>query len=140
MYTKLLSTEEITNDWHLYKDLLADALSHGQGETPLSEYLRRLLAYQAQLWVIYDEHNDHELKGCLLSQFLQYTNYQSLHMIACSGNNWADWSQTYYDLEKFAKDNNCKTVEMWGRPGWSKMMPKMLPGFETVYHVLKKDI
>ncbi len=46
----------------------------------------------------------------------------------------------YYKVEKFAKENRCIAVEQWGRAGWTKILPKKIPGFKTVYHVMRKDI
>jgi hypothetical protein len=31
-------------------------------------------------------------------------------------------------------------VEQWGRPGWAKVLPKLIPGFEQAYVVMRKNI
>jgi hypothetical protein len=43
-------------------------------------------------------------------------------------------------LEEFAKDAGCVAVEQWGRPGWAKVLPQLIPGFEQAYVVMRKNI
>jgi len=138
MKTTLLTPDQITEIWHLIKGPLKEAIDHGQGETGVAEWLRRALGYQAQIWLFTDE-ND-AIFGAGLTQFIHYSNHKTLHLVACGGVSWARWADQYYVVEQFAKDNKCKAVEQWGRPGWSKILPKVIPGFETVYHVMRKEI
>jgi hypothetical protein len=138
MRTILALPEQVTESWHLIKDLLKKAIDHGVGESTLTDYLARILTYQAQLWVFIDD--DNRIVGVGLTKFIDYSTHRTLHIIAVAGIEWSTWADQYYIVEKFAKENNCKAVEQWGRPGWSKILPKVIPGFETVYHVMRKEI
>lgn len=138
MRTILALPEQVTENWHYVKDLLKQAIDHGVGESTLTDYLSRILTYQAQLWVFVDD-ND-KIAGVGLTKFIDYSTHRTLHIIAVAGVEWSTWADQYYIVEKFAKENNCKAVEQWGRPGWSKVLPKAIPGFETVYHVMRKEI
>lgn len=135
--TKLILPNAIADNWHVIKPELVKALDHGANETSATEWLRRLISLEAQLWHF---SVDGEFKGLGLTQFIQYPNHKTLHLVACTGDDWSAWAHLYYDVEKFAKRNGCIAVETWGRPGWSKVLPKHIPGFETVYHVLRKNI
>jgi len=130
--------DQITEHWHQFKDHLKKAIDHGVGESTLTDYLRRLLGFQAQLWVFSDDEGS--IVGVSLTQFIEYSTHKTLHIVAVSGEAWNDWASQYYVVEQFAKENGCKAVEQWGRPGWSKVLPKVIPGFETVYHVMRKEI
>jgi len=138
MKTTLLVPDQITEHWHLIKDLLRSSLDHGVGESTLTDYLKRALSWQAQIWVFTED--DGAIKGVGLTQFLDYSTHRTLHVVAVAGVEWAKWADQFYVVEKFAKENNCKAVEQWGRPGWSKVLPKVIPGFEVVYHVMRKEI
>jgi hypothetical protein len=137
MNTYMATPEQITEHWHLVKDLLKSALDHGVGESTLTDYLKKLLNWDAQLWVFTDGDT---LKGVGMTKFIQYSTHKTLHIVAVAGVDWSEWADQYYIVEKFAKDNGCRAVEQWGRPGWSKILPKTIPGFETVYHVMRKEI
>ena len=138
MNSTLALPDQVVENWHLVKDLLKQAIDHGVGESTLTDYLKRILNYQAQLWVFTDD--GYNVKGVGLTKFIEYSTHRTLHIVAVAGVDWNEWADQYYVVEKFAKENNCKAVEQWGRPGWSKVLPKKIPGFETVYHVMRKEI
>lgn len=138
MNTTLAMPDQVVEHWHLVKDLLKKAIDHGVGESTLTDYLKRILNYEAQLWVFSDDED--RIVGVGLTKFINYSTHRTLHIVAVSGVDWAEWADQYYVVEKFAKENKCKAVEQWGRPGWSKILPKTIPGFETVYHVMRKEI
>jgi hypothetical protein len=138
MKTILLTPDEAVQYWHELAPLLQKSIDHGQQESTLTDYLRKVLNYQAQLWVFFD--NDNCMKGCGLTQFLDYSTHKTLHIIACTGNNWDTWAKGYYDVEDFARKHGCKRVEMWGRKGWLRRLPKVIPGWEQAYVVMTKEI
>jgi hypothetical protein len=138
MKTTLAMPDQVAEHWHLVKDLLKKAIDHGVGESTLTDYLKRILNYQAQLWVFSDDADN--IVGVGLTKFIDYSTHRTLHIVAVAGVDWPEWADQYYVVEKFAKENNCKAVEQWGRPGWSRVLPKVIPGFETVYHVMRKEI
>jgi hypothetical protein len=141
MKTKLLMPEEVTMHWELLRPEIIRSLDHSFDETSLSTHLSKVLNYQSQLWVFYDgDIWSDSLKGVGLTQFLQYSNYRTLHIITCSGYDWAVWADQYYVVEQFAKDNKCKAVESWGRKGWARALPKAIPGFEEAYVVMRKEL
>ena len=138
MKTYLLTPEQALDNWALLGPKLKESLDHGVNESTLTDYMRKILSYDAQLWVFTTDEED--IKGVGLTQFLQYATHKKLHIIACSGVDWDEWADQYYIVEEFAKNNNCKAVEQWGRKGWSKILPKVIPGFQVVYHVMRKEI
>lgn len=138
MNTTLAMPDQVAEHWHLVKDLLKKAIDHGVGESTLADYLKRILNYEAQLWVFSDDEDN--IVGVGLTKFINYSTHRTLHIVAVAGVEWSTWADQYYVVEQFAKENKCKAVEQWGRPGWSKILPKVIPGFETVYHVMRKEI
>lgn len=138
MKTTLILPADAALGWHLYAPLIQESLDHGCNETNLLTYLNRIINFQAQLWNFKDDHDN--FKGLGVTQFIEYPTHKTLHLVVCTGKDWETWADCYYDIEAFAKRNGCKAVETWGRPGWSKILPKQIPGFYTAYHVLRKNI
>jgi hypothetical protein len=138
MKTILVTPEQALEYWPTLSPYLKESLDHGVGESTLMDYFKKIINYQAQLWVFMTDEN--EIKGVGLTQFLEYSTHKTLHIIGAAGVNWSEWADQYYIVERFAKDNGCKAVEQWGRAGWTKILPKVIPGFETVYHVMRKEI
>jgi hypothetical protein len=137
MRTYIATAEQISNHWHDYRPLLEEALSHGCGETKLTEYLRRLMGLQAQLWIVEDAG---ALKGVCLTQFLDYSTHKTLHIVACSGVDFTQWAHLHAGIESFAIKAGAVAVEQWGRPGWARVLPKLIPGYRPVYQVMRKDL
>lgn len=102
------------------------------------DYLSRALSQVVQVWVFLDDNNN--MVGCGMTQFLQYSTHKTLHIIACEGIEWDTWAKEYYKIEQFAKQNGATACESWGRAGWSKVLPKAIPGFKVAYHVMRKEI
>ena len=137
MKIQLLTPEQASLNWHRLLPILERALNHGHQETNNVTYLARVLQLQAQLWEITD---DNQTVGVVLTQFLSYSNYQTLHLIALAGDNLDSWIHLYSHIEDFAKHNKAKAIESWGRKGWARYLPKLLPGFRESYVIMRKEI
>ena len=138
MIIKQLTHEQVISNWNLITEYLNKVLDHSQGESTLTDYLRKILNNYAQCWAVLDENN--QIKGVGLTEFLQYAQHTTLHIIAFSGNNFEEQSKVFPTVEEFAKANGCKAIEQWGRPGWAKVLPQYVPGFKQAYVVMRKDL
>lgn len=137
MNIRLLLPEEILQRWSDISPLIQEALDKGQGENTLVDHMRNLLDFKTHCWLITD---DKEIKGVLLTEFIQYTRHKTLHVITLSGSDFSDWVYLYPVIEKFAKEGGATAVEQWGRSGWAKVLPQLIPGFEQAYVVMRKNI
>lgn len=133
----LLAPEAVAARWHYLAKPIDDALAHGCGESTSLDYLRKVLNKQAQVWAVI---NDSHIAGVGVTQFLQYTNHKTLHVVAYAGEGWIQWAELFSQIEDFARKGGAIAIEQWGRPGWSKILPKVIPGFEVAYHVLRKKL
>jgi hypothetical protein len=142
----LLLPDAVGEYWHLVKDRLQQAISHGTGESTLADWLKALANGNAQLWILLEEGlptaNEAEIKaalrGALITQFLNYNRYRTLHLVMLQSDDFSQSAPQYHLLEAFGKRNNCVAIEQWGRPGWARALPKYVPGFKLSYHVMKK--
>jgi len=134
----LLTPEQALTNWVILSGLFADVLEHSQGESTLTDYMKKILNGIAHCWAVLDD--DGNIVGAGLTQYLQYAQHKTLHIIAFSGSNFEEQSQVFPTVEQFARDSKCKAIEQWGRPGWAKVLPKYVPGFKEAYVVMRKDL
>jgi hypothetical protein len=137
MNITLLSPEEISSNWEIIRPLLEEARDHGLDETPMSTHLARALTWQSQVWVVY---HDNTIVGAGLTTFLNYTNYKTLQIVLFTGKGFSSYKDLFYVVEDWALKSGCKAVEQWGRKGWAKVLPKIIPGFEEAYVVMRKEL
>ena len=137
MNIRLLLPEEILQQWSNISPLIQEALDKGQQENTIVDHMRNLLDFKTHCWIIKKEE---EIKGVLLTEFLQYTRHKTLHVITLSGNDFKSWVHLYPTIEQFAKDGGAISIEQWGRPGWAKTLPNLIPGFEQAYVVMRKKL
>jgi hypothetical protein len=137
MNIQQLTREQTIENWPTLSRYLRKVLQHGQGESTLTDYLTKVLTGYAQCWAVLE---GTAIVGVGLTEFLNYSQHKTLHIIAFSGGNFEEQSKVFPTVEAFAKENNCKAIEQWGRPGWAKVLPKYVPGFKQAYVVMRKDL
>jgi hypothetical protein len=134
----LLSKEQTVEYWPLLSNHFNKVLQYSQGESTVIDYLTKILNGVAQCWAVIDSNND--IVGAGLTEFLNYSQHKTLHIIAFSGSNFEEQSKVFPTIEQFARDTGCKAIEQWGRQGWAKVLPQYVPGFKQAYVVMRKDL
>jgi len=132
-----MSHEDVLKHWDIVSKHLTRAREYGQGESSLTDYLRKILNNQAQCWAVIDSDN---IVGVGLTEVLIYSQHKTLHIIVFSGSNFEEQSKVFPTVEAFAKECGCSAIEQWGRPGWAKVLPEYVPGFKQAYVVMRKEI
>jgi len=138
MNINILPPEQVLTYWPTICPFLEEALSYGQNESSLVDYIKKIINETAQCWVVTDENKF--IIGAGLTQLIHYAQYKTLHIVAFSGSNFEEQSKVFPTVENFARQMGCKAIEQWGRPGWAKQLPKYVPGFKQAYVVMKKDL
>jgi hypothetical protein len=133
-----VSADLTLQHWHTISVYLEKARQQGQGESSLTDYMRKVLAGVAQCWVILDENDC--VVGAGLTEFIQYMQHKTLHVMVYGGSDFAKQSQVFGTIIQYAKDNGCKRIEQWGRKGWAKVLPKYVPQFKEAYTVMSMDL
>jgi hypothetical protein len=129
--------QEALQHWPTISQLLIKARDTGQEESSMTDYMQKILNGVAQCWVIIDED---QIIGAGLTEILNYAQHTTLHIILFAGSNFEEQSQMFPAVEKFAREQGCKAIEQWGRPGWAKVLPQYVPGFKQAYVVMRKDL
>jgi len=95
--------------WHIISPILQTAMTTGQGESSMSDYMKKILNDAAQCWVILDDNNN--IIGAGLTEFMYYQQHKTLHIILFAGSNFEEQSKMFPAVEQFAKDSGCKAIE-----------------------------
>jgi hypothetical protein len=134
----LLTPDEAVQYWSTLSTYFEKVIEHGQGESTLTDYLRKVLNNYAQCWALVSE--DYKIVGAGLTEIINYSQHKTLHIIAYSGDDFDSQAKVFSTVEEYAKNMGCKAIEQWGRSGWAKVLPKYVPGFKEAYVVMRKDL
>lgn len=138
MELRLVAREEAVKHWPTISKEFERAREHGQGESTMEDYLQKILNYNAQCWVFLDEH--YNIVGASLTEIMHYSQHKTFHVILIAGVDFDQQSKEFHKMITFAKAQGCQAIEMWGRKGWTKVLPQYLPGFKEVYTVMRYDL
>lgn len=133
--------EEIDKYWGLVEFLIAEALKYGGSYADLSHVKADLKKDTMQLFIMYGVDDDGESKvfGCCTTRIFGNPNYDELQGCICTGKKQHLWvDELIATLERFAKDNGCKRLNMLGRPGWKKIVDKH--GWKVKHYQYQKEI
>jgi len=138
MKTYIISADLVVANWAFISSQLDKARQTGQNESSLTDYLRKILNNQAFCWIVEDDTG--KITGVGLTEFVQYSQHKTLHIIAFSGEDFENQAKVFPTIVQFAKDAGCTSIEQYGRKGWAKVLPKYIPEFKEVYTVMRYDL
>ena len=98
--------------------MVSNALSHGTGDVTSFGLFRECLENISQCWILEDE--DGIIKGCAITRLNDVGLNKGLKL-----------------FEHFAKGVGCKHLSMYGRKGWSKILPKE---YKQPYQIFMKEL
>lgn len=99
--------------------------------TNLSDYAdieRQVLSGQQLLWLAWSDHIEAAATTHLARGVCTLT--------ACSGHQRERWLPLFEAIEKYAKDEGCHTMRIFGRRGWERV----LDGYRVEHVVLEKGL
>ena len=129
----LVSPEDVSVVWPSILEYVEEVVSHSQGEATSDHYYEELTSGTMQLWVSIE---GKEVLACMVTQIAPYPNKQVLRIIALGGVEMEKWIQFLPDIEHWAMNVGCTSLEAWGRKGWLRI----LQDWKCSYHILTKDL
>ena len=123
----LFKPEEIDKIWPLVKDKVQAALDRNHNFRDHTDVKENCKNGVEQLWVIADKKDN--VHGVCITQIMQQPNYNVGLVRIATGHDLPLWVDKIKDFEQWAFHNcNCKKIEIYGRPGWKKMLTPL--GYE----------
>ena len=119
MKTSLVLREHIPVVWDSIKEYAEGCAKYTFGRFTADDMLEGLLTKDQQLWIAFD---DDGIYAFWVTEVSEYPQKRALLMHFVGGKNIKAWGKIgLKQLQKFARDTGCTTIESYGRPGWEKM-------------------
>jgi len=123
----LFKPEEIDKIWPLVKDKVQAALDRNHNFRDHTDVKENCKNGVEQLWVIADKKDN--VHGVCITQIMQQPNYNVGLVRIATGHDLPLWVDKINEFENWAeKKFSCKKIEIYGRPGWKKMLTPL--GYE----------
>jgi len=123
--------EEIDKVWPLVKDKIQEALTRNHNFRDHWHVKEQCKNGLEQLWVVVDDNDD--IHGVCITAIVQHPNYNIGVVRIATGHDLPLWVNQIDEFEKWASKNyKVRKIEIYGRPGWKKMLTPL--GF-TFSHV-----
>ena len=130
----IVQPDQYLEAWPYIEKYMAEAAKYTFGRFTAPDILEYLKTRPQQLWLAVE---DNEIYGAVVTEIMVYPRMNSLVMHFTGGKQLPKWKNGMLSvLQQFAKDNNCSTIESYGRPGWEKVFKR--DGYTTpfVYYEL----
>jgi len=92
-------------------------------EVPYDELIKQIKLGITQIWIY-----KNVLKNgfIMITQILTFLDKKYCLIYYLWGKKYNDWVKEILQIvEKWAKNNGCENIELWGRKGWSKIIQKL---------------
>jgi hypothetical protein len=108
--------------WPCARRFVERALDEGGGHLLAEDVLAALLRREMQLWVL---RRDGSVVGALVTEIVRWPR-RSVCRLALAGaedglrEEWLSWRGL---IERWARAEGCDAMEIYGRPGWARIVP-----------------
>lgn len=112
-------TKDIETMWPLIEGYMKRAAKYTYGRFEAEDIKEGLLKNPQQLWVAF---NDKKIYGAVVTEITKYPRMTALTVHFLAGIEFESWKEPMLKLvQQFGKDNGCKLIDSYGRPGWEKV-------------------
>ena len=118
--------------WPYVSPLIRAAMHKGR-LTDFADVERGALAGRALVWIVW---NGETIKAAAVTELSSANGERFCTIVACGGSDRGQWLPLIAELERYAQGEGCKAMRIFGRRGWSKL----LPDYRTKRVLLEKDI
>lgn len=127
--------DDLFNIWNQVVPYLEKALQFSDEKFKIDDILRGCMKQDMMLWVVY---NDDKLSGCFVTELFDYPQDRRLNILLLSGDGFDDIVEHLEKFKEWASANGANAIEMYGRPGWKKVLEPH--GFERTHTVMRLNI
>lgn len=137
MQTELVNfrKEEVRKVWPLAKSFIEEACKTNDGFS--AEHILDFLEKGTmQLWMAVGE--DNKVICVCVTEVRQYPNYRVCDLRITTGQDYERWVDYMDEICKWAKENDCKKMEVFARPGWERILKHK--GFVKTHVQIEKKL
>ena len=119
MQVSRVDTKHIESVWPFIEGYMKRAAKYTYGRFEAEDIKEGLLKQPQQLWIAFD---DKKIYGAVVTEITQYPRMKVLTVHFLAGIEFETWKDPMLKLvQQFGKDNGCKLIDSYGRPGWEKV-------------------
>ena len=119
MQVSLVPVEHIEFLWPKIEKYLEGPAKYSYGRYEVEDIKQGLMTLPQHLWIAFEED---KVYGAVVTVINYYPRITTLEMRFTGGVEGMKWKTPMLAiLQKFAKDQGCKVLESYGRPGWEKI-------------------
>lgn len=136
-----IPSEQLDKVWSLIEKDIKDALAYSNQLTDSDFVLEVAKQDKFQVWVLWDKDKDKTIDkyfGVVVTEIIQRKLGKVCHIYIMTGRQRQKWQYLVKDIEEFAKQEDCKMLELIARPGWQKVLNNY--GYKRTHIVLEKQI
>lgn len=126
-----VAPEAVEEVWEQVSPILVKSLQYADGKYSLESIKRALLRRDMQLWMYVRD----GIKACGVTQVLKYPEKKVCVVMFAAGEALSEWINFDSLIEEWARDNQCDAIEIYGRPGWERVL-----GWERIHVVIRKNL
>jgi hypothetical protein len=122
-----VNPSDVAKTWPIARDLIKAAIER----TELSDFAdieKAVLDGRQLLWLAISDRVEAAATTSLARNVCT--------LVACSGHQRERWLPLFAKIEKYAKDEGCHTMRIYGRKGWERV----LDGYKAEYVILEKSL
>jgi len=119
MQVSIVDTKDIETMWPFIEGYMKRAAKYTYGRFEAEDIKEGLLKKPQQLWIAF---NDKKIYGAVVTEVTKYPRMTALTVHFLAGIEFESWKEPMLKLvQQFGKDNGCKLIDSYGRPGWEKV-------------------
>lgn len=127
--------DEVKKVWPLAESYIQEACKSNDGFS--AEHILKFLEEGTmQLWMAVDEHN--KVLCVCVTEVREYPNYRVCDLRITTGEQYDRWVSFMDQICEWAKQNNCKKMEVFARPGWERILKHQ--GFKKTHVQIEKKL
>lgn len=126
--------DQAASMWPHVEAFIAEALQTGLSDDSLDDVRRSVLGGQSILWIIWGDENRLMCAGTTLIR--QTARGKICIMTTLAGREMGRWRELGPVVEKYAKEEGCAFMRLYGRAGWARV----LPDYDESWRVLEKRL
>ena len=126
----------VDSAWKNVEKDIADALARSNGYALAANIKQWIKDKKMQLWILWDKEDKNQYYGVVVTEILQRPLKRCLNIRIMTGHHRDKWQHLIKNIEKFACDNKCDSMELIARPVWQKELSRY--GYQRTHVVLEK--
>jgi hypothetical protein len=131
-----IPTVDVATLWPIAEPMISEAIEYSGGRYTIEDLRSDLETGDQQLWFVCDEIETSRPKwlAALTTSFSRYPQMKTLVVVTCGGSDLRRWIGCAEEaLLDYARENGCSKIEIYGRPGWERVLRRTAKKALTIF-------